>query len=118
MWPTAVWELLLDTDQLGQVMLTRNCWNIIQNFWRHLKSEMFGIVLAIPKLSIPANIYLFKVNNRNKKKVWNMFKVNSKNNKTTRMTSFWYIYYLSTYSHLLLVFLLFIFTKYTLAEVE
>ena len=47
-----------------------------------------------------------------------MFKVNSKNNKTTTMTSFWCIYYLWTYSHLLLVFLLFIFTKYTLAEVE
>ena len=40
----------------------------------------------------PANIYLFKVNNRNnrceKYKMWNMFKVNSKNTRTTSLTYF------------------------------
>ena len=40
----------------------------------------------------PANIYLFKVNNRNTKKVWNIFKVNNKDTRTTSMTSFWYIF--------------------------
>ena len=37
-----------------------------------------------------ANIYLFKVSNRNtRKKMWNMFKVNNKNIRTTSVTSFW-----------------------------
>ena len=36
----------------------------------------------------PANVYLFKVNNRNTSKVWNMFKVNNKNTSTTSPTSF------------------------------
>ena len=35
-------------------------------------------------LPYPAGIYLLKVNNRNtRKKVWNMFKVNNKDTKTT-----------------------------------
>ena len=42
---------------------------------------------------IPANIELFKVKNRNcRKKVWNMFKVNNKDTKTTSTTSFWCLY--------------------------
>ena len=40
--------------------------------------------------TIPAGIYLLKVNNRNPRaKVGNMFKVNSKATKTTLMASFW-----------------------------
>ena len=42
--------------------------------------------------SNPANIYLFKVNNKNtSKEVWNMFKVYNKN-RTTSSTSFWWFY--------------------------
>ena len=33
------------------------------------------------------NVYLLKVKNKRQKKVWNMFKVNSKDTKTTSMTS-------------------------------
>ena len=34
--------------------------------------------------TLPANIYLLKINNRNSiKKVWNMFQVNNKNTRTT-----------------------------------
>ena len=39
-----------------------------------------------------ANIYLFKVNNRNTKKVANSFKVNNKDARTTSLTSFCYLY--------------------------
>ena len=36
------------------------------------------------KTSVPADIYMFKFNNRNtRKKAWNMFKVNDKNKRTT-----------------------------------
>ena len=46
--------------------------------------------------TMPANGYLFKFNNRNtRKKMVNMFKVNSKNNRTRSPTSFWCL--LSTY---------------------
>ena len=39
-------------------------------------------------------IYLVKVTNRNTRiKVWNMFKVNNKNTKTTPMASFWCFYW-------------------------
>ena len=31
----------------------------------------------------PANIYLFKVINRNNKKLWNMYKINNKDSRTT-----------------------------------
>ena len=41
---------------------------------------------------IPANVYLFKVNNRNTRKIWNMFKVNNKKTRTMSMASFWYFY--------------------------
>ena len=42
----------------------------------------------------PANIYLFKVNNRSSRKnVWNMYKVSNKDTKVTPVTSFWYFYY-------------------------
>ena len=41
------------------------------------------------KSNDPANIFLFKVNNRNtRKKVRNMFKINNKNTRMTSMTSF------------------------------
>ena len=41
----------------------------------------------------PANIYLFKVSKRNtRKKVWNMYKANNKDARTTSVTSFWYLY--------------------------
>ena len=40
----------------------------------------------------PANIYLFKINDRNTRKRCNMFKVNNKNNRMTSMTSFWCFY--------------------------
>ena len=36
----------------------------------------------------PANIYLFKVNNRNTKKVWNIFRVKNKITRTTWLTVF------------------------------
>ena len=36
----------------------------------------------------PANIYLFKVNNTNTKKKWNIFKVNNENTKATSLTFF------------------------------
>ena len=41
-------------------------------------------------IALPANIYLLKVNNnRNtRKKVWNMFKVNNKNTRTTSLIYF------------------------------
>ena len=32
----------------------------------------------------PANIYLFKVNNGNTRKMWNMFKANNKNTRTKK----------------------------------
>ena len=42
----------------------------------------------------PANIYLFKVNNRiSRKNVWNTYKVSNKDTKVTPVTSFWYFYY-------------------------
>ena len=47
------------------------------------------------RILIPANIYLFKVNNgnsRNTRKAWNMFKANNKNTRTTSSTSFWCFY--------------------------
>ena len=43
----------------------------------------------------PANIYLFKVNNRNTimwNIMWNIFKVNNKNTNTTSLTSLWCFY--------------------------
>ena len=43
----------------------------------------------------PANIYLFKVNNRNTimwNIMWNIFKVNNKNTKATSLTSLWCFY--------------------------
>ena len=50
----------------------------------------------IEKINVsPANIYLFKVTNRNPKtykKVWNMFKVNNKNTRMTSVTLFWCFY--------------------------
>ena len=54
------------------------------------KSWSSGNPDCLFKTNIPANIYFFKVNNRNtkKKKVWNMFKVNNKNTRTTSMMSF------------------------------
>ena len=57
-----------------------------------------GVFWWICKISDhnPADIYSFKVNNRNtKKKVWNMFKVNNKNIRMTSLmslTSFWCFY--------------------------
>ena len=43
--------------------------------------------------TISANIYLLKVNNRNTRKVWDIFKVNNKNTRTTSLTSFWWFYW-------------------------
>ena len=41
------------------------------------------------RFNFPAGIYLLKVNNRNTRtKVWNMFKINNKDSKTTPMASF------------------------------
>ena len=43
----------------------------------------------------PTNIYLLKVDNRNTRiNVWNMFKVNDKDIRTTSMSSFWCLHYL------------------------
>ena len=53
----------------------------------------YVLSLNIATSYIPANIYLFKVNNRNtKKKVWNMFKVNNNNTRKTSLTSLWYFF--------------------------
>ena len=44
------------------------------------------------------NLYTFKVNNRDSRKMWNMFKVNNKGNKKTSLMSCWCLcYYLWTY---------------------
>ena len=43
-------------------------------------------------LHISANIYLFKVKNRNTRRKCEMFKVDNKNNRTTLMMSFWCLY--------------------------
>ena len=37
----------------------------------------------------PAKNYLFKVNNKNKLKKWNMFKVTNEDARATLLTSFW-----------------------------
>ena len=41
---------------------------------------------------IRAVVYLLKVNNRNTSTMWNLFKVNHKDTRTTSLTSFWRIY--------------------------
>ena len=56
----------------------------------------------------PANIYLFKVNDRSTKKVWNIFTVNNKYTRTksmtSSMTSFWCFFVnFEHISHLLVV---------------
>ena len=55
----------------------------VKNIWILNKFKVYN------KDIVPANIYLFKVNNRNtRRKVWNMFKAKNKNTRT--MASFWY----------------------------
>ena len=40
-----------------------------------------------------AGIYLFEVNNRKQlNNIWNLFKVNNKDTRTTSVTQFWYLY--------------------------
>ena len=58
--------------------------------------------------TLPASIYLLKVNNRNTRTI-NMFKVNNKDNSTTQLTSRRSGVFLVNFediSHLVLVFLL------------
>ena len=52
--------------------------------WINFQKRNFKHVLCLDQ----ANIYLFKVNNKNKKKVYNISKVNNKNTRTTSVTSF------------------------------
>ena len=66
---------------------------------------MFDRVL---KQFLPANIYLFKVNNKNTRKSCEKFKVNNKNTRTTSRTSFWCFYcslwtYFTTFSGVFIV---------------
>ena len=55
------------------------------------KQEYAGWIVEL----YPANIYLFKVNNRNTimwNIMWNIFKVNNKNTNATSLTSLWCFY--------------------------
>ena len=59
-------------------------WGKSKTFFMH-----FEVYFRIYKFLVPAIIYVFKFNNRkNKKKLWNMFKVNNKNTRTTLSTSY------------------------------
>ena len=63
--------------------------------------------------TLPFDNYVFKVNMRNNK-VWNVFKVNNKDTRTTPMASFWYlIVNFERISHLVLVFLLLTLSRQT-----
>ena len=58
-------------------------------FWQLYSEQKMYVMFSVSIYYNPANIYLFKINNRNRKKVWNMFKNNNKNTTTTSLTSFW-----------------------------
>ena len=63
------WEKYLKIEK--NVLESRNI--LLQESRKNLEFN------AMSPMNLPANIYLFKVNNRNtRKKVWNMFKVNKK----------------------------------------
>ena len=56
------------------------------------------LLLLIKQVRVPANICLFKFNDRKTKKLWNISKVNIKITRTTSMTSSWcFCCYLLTY---------------------
>ena len=62
-------------------------------FKGYSKNTRLVVYIKILNLTInPANNYLFKVNNRNRKTLWDMFKDNNKDIRTTSVTSFWCIY--------------------------
>ena len=67
-------------------------WSI--HFWRTkmLQSQFILFRIRGSKMPIGSDIYLFKVNNRYTKKVWNRFKVNNINTITTSLTSFWCVF--------------------------
>ena len=51
--------------------------------------SVFSILNTLSQLlSFPINVYLFNVNNKNARKMCEMFQVNSKDTRTTSMTSF------------------------------
>ena len=57
--------------------------------WTHLDWSFRALVLKFGlKERYPAIMYLFKVNNKDTRKKWNMFKVNNKDTRATPMTSF------------------------------
>ena len=58
------------------------CWMSFSTFWvKSWNHSFLGV-------SNPAGNFMLKVNNKNARKVWNMFKVNNEDT-TTPMASFW-----------------------------
>ena len=61
--------------------MTDILWKLRVISWSNKSSQLANFANAF--IPFPANIYLFKLNNRNKKKVWNMFNINIKDTRTT-----------------------------------
>ena len=60
--------------------------------WKNLSSNVF--IADFKQVNVcSANIYLFKSTIETLRKVWNMFKGNNKNIRTTSMMSFWCFYW-------------------------
>ena len=53
---------------------------------------MYQIYISGPSLAHPANIYLLKINDRNIRESYEMFKINYKNVRKTPIRSLWCFY--------------------------
>ena len=90
-----VWSLIFIKDSIESIIFPEFISRLIlskfyfqQNLFyfilkRWSRFEQYAVMLS------PASIYLFQVNKKHWKIVWNMFKVNNKNNSTTPLTWFW-----------------------------
>ena len=91
----------------------------LKEIWLGIDNMFYQLfTCSMPHCSVfPANIYLFKVNNKNtRKKLWNMFKVNNKNNRAASwLRSGVFIVNFEHISHLIITFLMLTLNKEILA---
>ena len=89
---TIIWatpRLSADCPELRTVRTTYLLFSFRVTFAVNLIIQVLSSMIppwVLPRARSPANIYLFKVNNKNTRKKWNILKVNSKNTRTTSLT--------------------------------